>query len=98
MIDLSSKEYLFVQLYFAENNFSIIKQEQKAKFLQILAKDLKTGRNETFALKGSEMKMLFFNPTSKKKSWHWQTVARGQVHNRQSHLERMHEAVNSSEQ
>ncbi len=93
---LNNIEMKFAADYFEKKRFRVIRTENREDRIQVLAKNLNTRNNDTFEIKGGELRMLIHQKNNKYHPWKWKIVAR-QVSTR-SYLQAMHEAVNGSRQ
>ena len=82
----------FAMKYFDKNGYRVIGIERKRTKTTILAKNLKTGSNQTFEISGGELRKLVHSKNDKYHPWRWEKVAR--CVSRKSYIEEMREAVN----
>lgn len=93
---LNNREMKFASDYFEKKQFRVIRIDDCGNRIQVLAKNLSTRNNETFEIKGGELRILIHQKNNKYHPWKWKVVAR-QVSTR-SYLQAMREAVNGSRQ
>lgn len=91
MMNLQSDEYLFAREFFSKNDYLIIGHEVKPQHIQILAKNLKNGNNETFFIRNGVMTKLCHRKT-KREPWYKKEVAR--QNNSRNYVNQIRAAVN----
>lgn len=84
----------FAVKYFKENNYEVLAVVDKRDIVQIVARCLKTNKNETFHLSMGSLSLLVFDSKSKYQPWKYKKVAR--EIDTKSYLAEMRAAINQS--
>ena len=84
----------FAAEYFKQNNYEVLAVIDRRDIVQIVARCLKTNKNETFHLSMGNLSLLVFDQKSKYHPWEYKKVARG-IDTR-SYLDEMRAALNEN--
>lgn len=79
----------YVSNYFSDKEFEILKVEEKGERILILAKDLRSGSNESYIATHGELKKLFHDKRNKRNPWEYRTIMFNDEHEHSQYIKKM---------